>query len=46
MLFRSLEAALGTPVKVKPNGPGGQILIDYYSNEELERLIDLMKGNA
>ena len=45
-LQRELEAALGTPVKVKPNGPGGQILIDYYSNEELERLIDVMKGSA
>ena len=33
-LQRELEAALGTPVKVKPNGRGGQILIDYYSNEE------------
>jgi len=45
-LQRELEHALGTPVKVKPNGTGGQILIDYYSNEELERLIDLMKGSA
>ena len=45
-LQRELEAALGTPVKVKPNGRGGQILIDYYSNEELERLIDVMKGSA
>lgn len=45
-LQRELESALGTPVKVKPNGRGGQIVIDYYSNEELERLIDVMKGEA
>jgi len=45
-LQRELESALGTPVKVKPNGSGGQIVIDYYSNEELERLIDVMKGEA
>lgn len=45
-LQRDLESALGTPVKVKPNGSGGQIVIDYYSNEELERLIDVMKGDA
>ncbi|MGI9096238.1 MAG: ParB/RepB/Spo0J family partition protein [Candidatus Limnocylindrus sp.] len=45
-LQRELESALGTPVKVKPNGRGGQIVIDYYSNEELDRLIDVMKGEA
>ena len=45
-LQRELEQALGTPVKVKSSGRGGQIVIDYYSNEELERLIDVMKGSA
>ena len=41
---RSLEQALGTPVKIKPAGAGGQIVIDYYSGEELARLVDQIKG--
>ena len=39
-----LEQALGTPVKIKPAGAGGQIVIDYYSGEELARLVDQIKG--
>ena len=45
-LQRELESALGTPVTVKSSGNGGQIVIDYYSNEELDRLIDVLKGGA
>jgi hypothetical protein len=31
-------------VRVKPTGKGGQIVIDYYSNEELHRLVEQIKG--
>ena len=41
---RSLEQTLGTPVRIKPAGAGGQIVIEYYSAEELTRLVDQIKG--
>ena len=41
---RGLEQALGTPVRIKPAGVGGQIVIEYYSAEELARLVDQIKG--
>jgi ParB family chromosome partitioning protein len=41
---RGLEQALGTPVRIKPAGAGGQIVIEYYSAEELARLVDQIKG--
>lgn len=34
-----LTAKLGTRVKVSKSGPGGRIIIDYYSKEELDNLI-------
>jgi len=35
-----LSAAMGTKVKVtKSGGEGGRVIIDYYSNEELNKLI-------
>jgi ParB family transcriptional regulator, chromosome partitioning protein len=39
-LERELSAALGTRVRVQPRGRGGQIEIEYYSNEELQGLSD------
>lgn len=38
--FRTL---LGTQVQVKPSGNGGKIEIAYYTNEDLERLIELFE---
>jgi ParB family chromosome partitioning protein len=34
-----LSAKLGTKVKLTRSGPGGRIIIDYYSKEELSNLI-------
>ncbi len=36
---------LGTKVKIEPgpNGQGGRILIEYYSEEDLERVYELLK---
>jgi ParB family chromosome partitioning protein len=45
-LQRDLERALGTPVKVKPAGKGGRIVIEYYSHEELDRLVEQIKGGT
>ncbi len=39
-----LKSILGTKVVLKYNGKKGKIEIEYYSREELERLIDLFKN--
>ncbi len=36
----SLEEALGTRVEITPGRKKGSILIEYYSNEDLERIIE------
>ncbi|HZI93803.1 MAG TPA: ParB/RepB/Spo0J family partition protein [Patescibacteria group bacterium] len=41
-----LQRALGTKVRIKHRGAGkGRIEIDFYSEEELERLFELFVGN-
>ena len=35
-----LRRALGTKARIKPKGKGGAIEIEYYSDEELERLME------
>ena len=42
-LERELKDALGTKVKINMTGKKGKIEIEYYSREELERLIELLK---
>lgn len=37
-----LKTALGTKVSINHNGKNGKIEIEYYSREELERLIELL----
>lgn len=39
-----LKNSLGTRVSILPNGNKGKIEIEYYSKDELERLIDLLKN--
>lgn len=41
-----LRAALGTKVQVTTGKRGGRITIDFYSNEELERLYELLLQSA
>ncbi len=36
-----LRVKFGTKVKVNPSGKGGSIGIEYYSNDDLDRLLDL-----
>lgn len=38
-----LKNSLGTRVAILPNGNKGKIEIEYYSKDELERLIELLK---
>ncbi len=42
-----LSMNLGTKVSILNKKKGGQVVLDYYSNEDLERLIELLgKNNA
>ncbi len=40
----SLRQYLGTKVRITPNGKRGKIEIEYYSNEDLERIIETILG--
>jgi len=39
-----IRTALGTQVKIIPSGKGGRIEIQYFSEEELDRLIELFQS--
>ena len=36
-----LMMKLGTKVKIREKGSGGELLVEYYSDEDLDRLIEL-----
>lgn len=42
---RALEAALGTRVEIRRRGPGGQMVVWFYSEEELVALYDRLAGD-
>lgn len=44
MLEDELKRSLGTKVSIKAKGKGGNIEIEYYSPDELERLLDMLRG--
>jgi ParB family chromosome partitioning protein len=41
-LGEDLKRRLGTKVELKPQGKRGRIIIHYYSDDELERLLELL----
>jgi len=41
-LERTLEKSLGTKVSVEPKKKGGQVVIQYYSNDDLQRIHDIL----
>ena len=43
---KSLQRELGARVKLRPKRRGGQIVIDFYSPEDLHRLIRLLKSGV
>lgn len=45
-LINELKNALSTQVRIVDKQGKGKIEIDYYSNEELERLTEILKGNS
>ena len=40
-----LREQLGTRVRIERNEAGGKILIDFFSNEDLRMLLELMETN-
>ncbi|MFA6397662.1 MAG: ParB/RepB/Spo0J family partition protein [Candidatus Paceibacterota bacterium] len=44
-LENKLRETLGTRVKVEKNEVGGQITIDFFSNDDLKSILDLIKSN-
>jgi len=44
MLEDELKRRFGTKVHIKQKGKGGRIEIEYYSGDELERLLDALRG--
>ncbi|HEY3346635.1 MAG TPA: ParB/RepB/Spo0J family partition protein [Nitrospirota bacterium] len=44
MLEDELKRKLGTKVHIKNRGKGGKIEIEYYSADEFERILDLIRG--
>ena len=43
-ISEKLKTALGTKVNIKDNGKRGKIEIEYYSDDELERIFDLIRS--
>jgi ParB family chromosome partitioning protein len=43
-LEANLEQTLSTKVRIRTSGEGGRIEIEYFSADELERLIELLQG--
>lgn len=39
-----LSSVLGTKVALKPSGKGGRIVVEYYSDEELEQIVSRFRG--
>ena len=39
---KSISSSLGTNVKIASKGKKGIIQIEYYSSEELERIVDIL----
>jgi ParB family chromosome partitioning protein len=45
-LEEKLRDLLGTKVKIRPQGNRGKIEIDYYSQEDLERIWEILSGEG
>ncbi len=43
-LTDNLKRSLGTKVEIRKRGKQGKIVIHFYSDDELDRLLDLLTG--
>ena len=46
MVVERLQRRIGTKVVLKPTNKGGSLMIEYYSEEDLTRIADLLLGAA
>jgi ParB family chromosome partitioning protein len=46
MVVERLQRRIGTKVVLKPTNKGGSLMIEYYSEEDLTRIADLLLGTA
>lgn len=46
LVEETLEDVLGTRVKIENHPKKGRIVVEYYGNDDLERIVDLLKGRA
>jgi ParB family chromosome partitioning protein len=42
----SLRKCLGTKVRITPKGNGGKIEIEYFSHDDLERIVEAILGKT
>ena len=40
-----MQRRLGTAVRIARSGKKGKIEIEFYSNDDLERIIEVLRGN-
>ncbi len=45
MMEEKLQETLGTRVHIEKGAVGGQITIDFFSNEDLQTILDMIKSN-
>jgi len=45
-IVERLQRTLGTAVKIVPRGKGGRLEIEYYSDTDLERLVEIIGSGA
>lgn len=45
-LEEQLMTALGTKVRIQPSRKGGKIVIDYYSNEDFDRILGCLEAGG
>jgi len=43
-LAEELSRELGTKVKIKRNGQKGKLEIEFFNNDDLDKLLDILKG--
>jgi ParB family chromosome partitioning protein len=44
-LVESFQRRLGTKVDIHPGKKGGRVVIHYYSPEELDHIVEVIRGN-
>ena len=46
MMEEQIARRLGTKVRIHPRGERGRIVVEYFSNDDFERILELMNAKA